>query len=140
MLMHDDRDQQGHEGQRRFARNLRAARKRAQFTQGDVAEALGISDTIYARYEAAKTWPGIGRLRHLCQILGCSADVLLGYRDLEAGLAAPTPPGDAPRLRWLLRRFRLAPPELVEAAHRMLDLLDRHGLGAARDREPSDDA
>ena len=138
--MHDDRQREQREGQRRFARNLRAARKRAQFTQSDVADALGVSDTIYARYEAAKTWPGIGRLRQLCHVLGCSPDVLLGHRDVDAGAAAPAPPGDAPRLRWLLRRFRLAPPALVQAAHRMLDLLDRHGAGAAPDCEPGDDA
>jgi transcriptional regulator with XRE-family HTH domain len=122
--MADDSDPQELEWRRRFARNLRAARERTRLTQADLAEALDMSETVYARYERAKIWPTVGRLRQICHVLGCSADVLLGYRKLESDAALPAPPGDPLRVRRLLRRFRQARPETVQAAHRMLDILD----------------
>jgi transcriptional regulator with XRE-family HTH domain len=135
--MHDDDwERQEQQWQRQFARNLRAARERAQLTQGDVAEALGMSETVYARYEAARTWPAIGRLRHLCQILDCSADVLLGYRALDEHALPPAPPRDAPRLRRLLRLVRQARPELVQTVHQMLDILDGYRSLPAPGSEP----
>lgn len=124
--MADDLDLQELESRRRFARHLRAARERARLTQADIAEALDMSETVYARYERAKIWPTVGRLRQICHVLGCSADVLLGHRKLEAGASVPAPPGDPQRVRRLLRRFRLARPETVQAAHRMLDIIDGH--------------
>ena len=139
--MHDnDRDRQEQQWQRQFARNLRAARERAQLTQGDLAEALDMSETVYARYEAAKTWPAIGRLRHLCQILDCSADVLLGYRALDDRALPPAPPRDAPRLRRLLRLVRQARPEMVLTVHQMLDLLDGYRGPAGPDSEPGEES
>jgi transcriptional regulator with XRE-family HTH domain len=123
--MADDDDPQELEWRRQFARNLRVARERARLTQADLAEALGITETVYARYERAKIWPSIGRLRRLCGLLDCSADVLLGHRKLEAGAALPAAPEYPRRVRRLLRQLREVRPETVQGVHRMLDVLDR---------------
>lgn len=137
--MADDSDPQDLEWRRRFARSLRAARERARLTQADLAEALGMTETVYARYERAKIWPSIGRLRQMCLTLGCSADVLLGHRKLEAGAALPAPPEDPLRVRRLVRRFRQARPETVQAVHRVLDILDRYRTQVASEPETDDD-
>jgi transcriptional regulator with XRE-family HTH domain len=77
------------QARRRSARALRAARARTELTQGDMAEALGMSETVYARYERGKAWPGLGRLRRVSSILGCPADILLGHEPADTDPAAP---------------------------------------------------
>ncbi|HWN67372.1 MAG TPA: helix-turn-helix transcriptional regulator [Haliangium sp.] len=136
--MPEDWDPQEMEWRRRFARHLRAARERARLTQADVAEALGMTETVYARYERAKIWPGIGRLRQLCQILDCSADVLLGYQKLAPGAVPPAPPEEPLHLRRLQRQFRHARPDTVQAAHRVLDILERYGARSTSKADPED--
>jgi transcriptional regulator with XRE-family HTH domain len=112
------------EWRRIFARQLRALRERARLTQSAVAAALEMSETVYARYEAGKIWPSLGRLRRLCQVLGCSADALLGF----AYQGEPPPdPSDPLPLRRLRRQLRQAGPESLRAVTRFLDALDRHG-------------
>lgn len=109
-----------------FARQLRALRERAQLTQAAVAEALEMSETVYARYEGAKIWPSIGRLRRLCEILGCSADTLLAFAYATAPAASHEPTEPLP-MRRLRRQLRQAAPETLRVVTRFLDALDRHG-------------
>jgi transcriptional regulator with XRE-family HTH domain len=114
---------------RQFARNLRAARQRAGLTQADMAARLGMIDEAYARYERVKTWPGLDRLCHLCRILDCSADFLLG-RD-ESPQRPPRPPlpdDDPPAVRQLLHRLRKARPRTVRLVTALLrELEETHG-------------
>jgi transcriptional regulator with XRE-family HTH domain len=118
------RDIHDEERQRRFARNLRAARERARLTQAGVAEKLGMNDEVYARYERAKMWPGIDKLGRLCEILDCSADSLFGTDEAAPTPAEPPPDEDSPAVRRLLRRLRKAKPRTVRLVSRMLNDLE----------------
>jgi transcriptional regulator with XRE-family HTH domain len=118
------RDIQDEERQRRFARNLRAARERARLTQAGMAEKLGMSDEVYARYERAKMWPGIDKLCRLCEILDCSADSLLGTDEGAPAATEPPDADDSPAVRRLLRRLRKARPRTVRLVSRMLNDLE----------------
>jgi transcriptional regulator with XRE-family HTH domain len=108
------RNEQDDELQRRFARNLRAARQRAKLTQADTAARLRISEEAYSRYERAKIWPSLGNLRDLCRVFDCSADSLLGLDGSPSRPAPPPPPDDnPPAVRRLLRALRKARPRTV---------------------------
>lgn len=120
------RDSHDEERRRRFARNLRAARERARLTQARVAEALDMTDEVYARYERAKLWPSIERLSRLCDVLDCSADALLGLDQSEPPLAEPPPPDDPQPVRRLMRQLRKARPGTVRLVTRLLAELQSH--------------
>lgn len=117
-------DIQDQERQRVFARNLREVRRRAGLTQAGMAEKLDMLDEIYARYERAKMWPSLDKLCRMCDILGCSADTLLGTNE-----ALPIPserPEDPPAVRRLMRKLRKAEPMTVHLATRMVDVVAKH--------------
>jgi transcriptional regulator with XRE-family HTH domain len=132
--MSDDQDTQEQERQQAFARNLRAARERAHLTQVDMAEAMKMSETVYARYEAAKTWPSIGSLRRLCQILNCSADWLLALDDTP-GPAPSVPPQEPLAVRRLRRQLRHAQPRTRRMVKLVLDELQERGRLPPPDHE-----
>jgi transcriptional regulator with XRE-family HTH domain len=123
------------ECQRRFSRNLRAARERARLTQADVAEAMDMTVTVYARYERGKIWPSIGALRRLCDVLECSADLLLGLQEPEGDPASPEPPAEPLPVRRLRRQLRRADPATLRLVEQMLDKLQESGVLP----EPDDD-
>lgn len=146
------------ECQRRFSRNLRAARERARLTQADVAEAMEMTVTVYARYERGKIWPSIGSLRRLCDVLGCSADSLLGLPEGEgepspessgeppepspepspesSGEPLSRPPAEPLPVRRLRRQLRQADAETLRLVEQMLDKLQESGVLP----EPEEDA
>ena len=117
------RDAHDQERQRRFARNLRAARERARLTQAGLAHKLGMTDEVYARYERAKIWPALDKLCRLCEILDCTADALLGL-DEHAPAPARPPPDDPPPVRRLLRQLRKVRPSAVRLVGLMLGELE----------------
>lgn len=123
------------ECQRRFSRNLRAARERARLTQADVAEAMDMTVTVYARYERGKIWPSIGALRRLCDVLECSADLLLGLQEPEGDPTSPEPPAEPLPVRRLRRQLRQANPATLRLVEQMLDKLQESGVLP----EPEDD-
>jgi transcriptional regulator with XRE-family HTH domain len=131
------------QAQRRFARALQAARARTELTQGDMAEALGMSETVYARYERGKAWPSLGRLRRLCDILDCPADVLLGNEPADTATAPRKPPPDPPAeplvMRRLRRQLRDARPNTVRVVTWLLDVLTDHGLLEPPDEDDPDE-
>ena len=138
------RDEESEEqAQRRFARALRIARARTELTQGDMAEALGMSETVYARYERGKAWPSLGRLRRLCDILDCPADVLLGNESAAAAKAPrkppPAPPAEPLIMRRLRRQLRDARPNTVRVVTWLLDVLTEHGLLEPPDEDDPQD-
>jgi transcriptional regulator with XRE-family HTH domain len=120
------RNDQKDEQQRQFARNLRAARQRAGLTQASLAKQLGMTDEVYSRYERAKMWPSLGKLRDLCRALGCSADVLLDLNESKPRPPRLPPPDDEPpRIRRLLRLLRKARPRTVHLIAKVLLELDK---------------
>jgi transcriptional regulator with XRE-family HTH domain len=131
-MLHD-RAVSEQERQRLFARNLRIARLRAHLTQVDMAEAMQMSETVYARYEAALTWPAVGSLRRLCQILRCSADWLLGLDDTPG--PAPALPTEPLALRRVLRQLRHAQPRTRRMVTLLLDELEARGRLPPLDEE-----
>jgi transcriptional regulator with XRE-family HTH domain len=133
-----DGDSEEQSCRRIFARQLPALRERAHLTQAAVAEALEMTETVYARYEGAKIWPSIGRLRRLGELLGCSVDALLAFKR-DAGGAAPCDlPSESAAVRRLLGQLRKARPEALRTVERFLDALDEHGGLRMPGDEPTD--
>lgn len=62
-----------------FGEKLRALRKEIGYTQGELAEKIGININILSQYETDKVQPTIGRLEWLCTALNVSATELLGF-------------------------------------------------------------
>ena len=63
---------------RTFTEKLRGLREDNDLTQAQVAEVLGTSQTMYARYERGANEMPIRHLVTLCQFYNVSADYLLG--------------------------------------------------------------
>ena len=97
-----------------------------------MAEAMNMSVTVYARYEAAMVWPNVDSLRRLCQILRCSADWLLGLDDTP-GPAPSAPPEESLAMRRLRRQLRQAQPRTKRMVSLLLDELEARGRLAPPD-------
>lgn len=73
-----------------YCRIMRNLREDADLTQQQVADALGTSQTMYARYERGANEMPIHHLITLCRLYDVTADYLLGlsrikHRRPEAG-------------------------------------------------------
>ena len=65
--------------------NLRLLRKKAKFTQIELAEKAGVSIATLRRWEAGETTPNGTRIIELANILGVSPDeIVAGSEDREA--------------------------------------------------------
>jgi transcriptional regulator with XRE-family HTH domain len=106
-------------------RRLREARIRAGLTQVEVADAAGVSEDVYARYERAERLPSIDMFRRLCRVVGCSADWLL-----DEDASAPPParqhdadPAQVRRVRHISRQLRRASPDVLTLVRTVLDAI-----------------
>lgn len=61
-----------------YMRKIRDLREDADLTQTQVAQFLGTSQTMYARYERGASELPIRHLIALCRLYGVSADYILG--------------------------------------------------------------
>lgn len=61
-----------------FGQRLMVARQELGFSQIAMAKKIGVSRSTYQFYESARHEPPIATLIRLCEILGVSADKLLG--------------------------------------------------------------
>ena len=61
-----------------YVKNIRDLREDADLTQTQVAEILGTSQTMYARYERGASELPIRHLISLCRLYHVSADDILG--------------------------------------------------------------
>lgn len=66
-----------------FPERLKEARKRKQLKQREVAECLQIAAHSYQQYEGGDRRPNFETLVALADLLGVSADYLLGLTDRE---------------------------------------------------------
>jgi len=88
---------------------LREARRKAELTQDDVAERIGIVGAVLGRMERGHCLPSVPTLRRICDVLRVDPNALLG---LDTGKSPPwleESPGeedDVPELRRLLRVLR----------------------------------
>ena len=64
-----------------YQRRLRDLREDHDKTQQDIADILGTSQTMYARYERGANELPIHHLIKLCELYHVSSDYFLGLRD-----------------------------------------------------------
>lgn len=64
-----------------YIRRMRDLREDADLTQAQVAEILGTSQTMYARYERGANELPIHHLIRLCELYKVSSDYFLGLSD-----------------------------------------------------------
>jgi transcriptional regulator with XRE-family HTH domain len=62
-----------------FGERLRALRKEKGYTQGELAEKIGINNNILSKYETDKVQPTLERIEWICSALNVSATELLGF-------------------------------------------------------------
>ncbi|QRK07196.1 helix-turn-helix transcriptional regulator [Archangium violaceum] len=97
----------------------RAARVRANLTQEDVAERVGLATEVYGRLERGGMLPSVPTLKKLCEVLHIPSDILLGLTPAQENFwtqtqETPAQPVEEPaEIRRLLRNLRkLEPAEL----------------------------
>lgn len=66
-----------------YIRRIRDLREDADLTQQQVAEVLGTSQTMYARYERGANELPIHHLLKLCELYQVSSDYILGLSDVR---------------------------------------------------------
>lgn len=66
------------------AKRIRDLREDHDLTQQDVANYLGTSQTMYARYEREANELPIRHLTKLCKLYAVSSDFILGLKDDES--------------------------------------------------------
>jgi transcriptional regulator with XRE-family HTH domain len=67
----------------KYIKRLRDLREDNDKTQQEIADALGTSQTMYARYERGANELPIHHLITLCKYYGVSADFMLGLDDIK---------------------------------------------------------
>lgn len=63
----------------RFAANLRMQRANADISQRELADRAGLDITTVHKYEDGAMTPGADKLFAICDALGCSPNVLMGW-------------------------------------------------------------
>lgn len=64
-----------------YVKRIRDLREDADLTQSQIAEYLGTSQTMYARYERGANEIPVRHIIKLCEYYGVSADYILGITD-----------------------------------------------------------
>ena len=64
-----------------YVRRIRDLREDRDMTQQEIAQVLGTSQTMYARYERGANELPIRHLIALCRYYGVSSDYILGLKD-----------------------------------------------------------
>ena len=64
-----------------YIKRIRDLREDHDKTQQEIADVLGTSQTMYARYERGANELPIRHLLTLCEYYGVSADYMLGLKD-----------------------------------------------------------
>ena len=64
-----------------YVKRIRDLREDADLTQSQIAEHLGTSQTMYARYERGANEIPVRHIIKLCEYYGVSADYILGITD-----------------------------------------------------------
>jgi transcriptional regulator with XRE-family HTH domain len=107
----------------------RAARLRLGLTQAEVAEKVGLAQSVYGRVERGMMMPSVPTLRKLCLTLGISSDALLSLGGKQRGAPAVSPQpgaGEHPELSRIIHTLRGWPPERLALLRKLLDVADSH--------------
>jgi len=73
--------------------NLITLRKMNGYSQGEIAEKIGISRQAYAKWENGSTVPDVDKASQLAKVYGISIDRLMDDKDESASIIPPAPPG-----------------------------------------------
>ena len=73
--------------------NLISLRKLNGYSQGQIAEKIGITRQAYAKWENGSTVPDVDRASQLAKLYGISIDSLMDGSDNSASIIPPAPPG-----------------------------------------------
>lgn len=65
-----------------IGKRLATARKQAGYTQSQAGEAVQMTQPNYARYERGVYELNYGQMITLCKLFDCSADYLLGLKEI----------------------------------------------------------
>lgn len=63
-----------------FAANLRMQRARADISQGQLSEMIGVNITTICKYEDGSTTPGADKVFAIADALQCTPNDLLGWK------------------------------------------------------------
>lgn len=110
---------------------LKELRREKHMTQQEVADALGVSQVTYSRYESGEREPSNDMLIALSSYFDVSVDELLGVTTANAD-ASEIDEFTAYRMKKLanpeyanlVRRAEKSPPEHIRAAIAVLDALE----------------
>lgn len=69
-----------------FHERFRMLRARAQLSQGQVAESLGVSQNAVGTWERGESQPQVEHIHAMCTLFKVSADWLVGISNHETGL------------------------------------------------------
>lgn len=64
--------------------NIKRLRKRAGFTQVQIAEQMAVGQNTISMWETGCAKPSVDKLPQLARILGCTIDELYGEEEKEA--------------------------------------------------------
>ena len=105
----------------------RAARLRLGLTQEEVAQQVGLAQSVYGRIERGVMMPSVPTLRKLCLALDISADTLLSLdfaRKPKGDKASPPQAGEPPELSRIIHTLRSWPAEWLSLLRKLLDVTD----------------
>ena len=95
----------------RFPEQLKKARQALGYTQRQVANAMGITNSTYCGYETGKRRPDVTKIKQLADILHTSGDVVL-----ETCHLCKDQKRDNPRLYEAMLIFQSLRPEFQDYA------------------------
>jgi transcriptional regulator with XRE-family HTH domain len=107
---------------------VRDARKRAELTQADVADRVGVVTEVFGRLERGYLLPSVPTLRKLCRALRVDANAILGLDAEKAPLLKEPEPeaDDPPELRRLVRTLRRMDAAQLAVVSSTANALVRH--------------
>ena len=71
---------------------IRELRNERSMSRTDLADAIGISESLMLSYESGMEWISMDHVRKMCDLFECTGDYLLGYTPFRH---APEPLNDA---------------------------------------------
>lgn len=102
-----------------FTDQLKKARLAAGYTQQQVADLMGITNSTYSGYETGKRQPDVAKVKQLAEVLHTSGDILLETGYGEDGTIRN------PRLDELSSLYQALLPEFQDYALEMIRQLGR---------------
>ena len=107
---------------------VREARKKAELTQADVADRVGLVTEVFGRLERGHLLPSVPTLRKLCRALRVDANAILGLDAEKAPLlkAPEREADDPPELRRLVRTLRRMDAAQLAVVSSTANALVRH--------------